>query len=252
MSEFAFSPSGNGLLAALPTESYERLVPDLAAVTLKLRDLVYEVSQPIEHIYFPTRCVISLVNVMADGEEIESATVGREGCVGLPVFLGSDQAPFRAFCQIPGEALRMPASRLREEAARDASLRRVLNHYTLATLTQVGQSAACNRIHSIDARCARWLLLCHDRMGADEFLLTHEFLGEMLGVRRASVTEAAGRLQEAGLIRYRRGRITVVDRPGLEGAACECYRIIRDEYDRLLGPLEAGENEREASVTDAR
>lgn len=225
----------NALLAALPPEARARLTPALESVTLKLRDAVYEAAQPIEHVFFPTRGVISLVSVISDGAEIEVATVGREGCVGLPVFLGSDRTPFRAFCQVPGQALRMPASLLREAAAGDSPLCRLLDRYALAMLTQVGQSAVCNRIHSIDARCARWLLLCHDRMGADEFLLTHAFLGEMLGVRRAGVTEAAGRLQQAGLIRYRRGRITIADRPGLEGAACECYRVIRDEYDRLLG-----------------
>ena len=204
-------------------------------LTLHIRDSVYEPNQPIEHVYFPVQGVISLVKVMADGTSIETATVGKEGCVGLPLFLGTDRTPFKAFCQIPGAAFRLKADRFREEVGQGRALHDLLLRYTLAILTQIAQSAACNRLHSMKQRCARWLLLCHDRMRTDEFLLTHEFLSEMLGVRRASVTVAAGHLQEEGLIRYNRGRVTVVDRQGLETAACECYRIIQGEFDRLIG-----------------
>lgn len=231
----AFTASDNQILAALPAADLETLRPKLEWVTLHIRDAVYEPDQPIEYVYFPVQGVISLVKVMADGTSIETATVGKEGCVGLPVFLGTDRTAFKAFCQIPGAAFRLPATRFREEVGQGGALHSLLLRYTLAVLTQIAQSAACNRLHSMEQRCARWLLLCHDRMRSDEFLLTHEFLSEMLGVRRASVTVAAGHLQDAGLIRYNRGRVAIVDRPGLETAACECYQIIQTEFERLIG-----------------
>ncbi len=164
----------------------------------------------------------------------EVGTIGNEGMVGLPVFLGADQTPTEAFCQVEGEALRMRTDMFREEVKNGGGLVSILHRYTQALFTQIAQSAACNRLHSIEQRCARWLLLTQDRVEPDEFSLTHEFMGQMLGVRRATVTEVAGTLQKAGLITYNRGKITVLDRKGLEGASCECYQIIRQDYDRLL------------------
>ena len=166
---------------------------------------------------------------------MEMATIGREGMVGLPIFLEADTMPSRAFGQVPGGALRITAAAFTEEIKRNGPLVRVLNRYTLALFNQVAQTTACNRVHLLEQRCARWLLQTHDRVASDQFLLTQEFLAQMLGVRRSGVSAAAGLLQKAGLIRYARGRITVLDRPGLESAACECYGVIKREFDRLLG-----------------
>jgi CRP-like cAMP-binding protein len=171
---------------------------------------------------------------MEDGRIAEVGTIGNEGMAGLPVFLGAETTPTLAFQQVPGEALRMRVDAFREEVRNDGALTRVLHRYTQALLTQVAQAAACNRLHSIGQRCACWLLMTQDRVGTDEFELTHEFLGQMLGVRRATVTEVAGTLQEAGLITYSRGKITVLDCQGLEAASCECYQVIREEFNRLL------------------
>ena len=160
--------------------------------------------------------------------------VGREGMAGVPAFLGADRSPTEVFCQIPGECLRLPVAVFKEEVRQDGPFRAVIQRYTQALLNLVFQSTACNHHHTVDSRCARWLLMTHDRVGADEMPLTQEILAMMLGVRRASVTEAAGVLQRAGFIIYRRGRLTILDRAGLEAAACECYRVVRDEFDRLL------------------
>jgi CRP-like cAMP-binding protein len=191
-------------------------------------------SASSSHVYFPIGVVISLVTSMEDGTAVELATVGREGMVGLPVFLGTGSLPIQAFGQIPGEALRVTAEAFRAEIKRNGPLVQVLNRYMQALFIQVAQVAACNRVHLVEQRRARWLLQTHDRVGADQFLLTQEFLAQMLGVRRAGVSVAAGLLQKAGLIRYARGRITILDRPGQESAACECYRVVRREFDRLL------------------
>jgi CRP-like cAMP-binding protein len=197
------------------------------------------------HVYFPLSGVISLVTVMAGGGAAEVATVGSEGMVGLPVFLGADFAPCEALCQVPGEAWRMPAAAFREAvqtaatvapAGRGSPLVALLQHYTHALIIEIGQTAACNRLHRITERCARWLLQAHDRVEGDQFLLTHGFLAQMLGVRRATVTTVMGGLQQSGLIRYTRGRVTIVERRRLEAAACECYRVVKAEFDRLLGP----------------
>lgn len=180
------------------------------------------------HVHFPTGCVISLVTYLEDGPPVEIATVGLEGMVGLPVFLGSDTMPSRAFGQVPGDSLRVTAAAFRAEVERNGPLVRVLNRYTQALLNQVAQTTACNRVHIVEQRCARSLLQTQDRVGSDQF-------AQMLGVRRSGVSAAAGMLQKAGLIRYARGHVTVLDRSGLESAACECYRVIKREFDRLLG-----------------
>ncbi len=225
----------NRLLAALPTKQRARLLEKLEPVSLRLKEIVYDVNQPISHVYFPNTGVFSLLTIMGDGTAVEVGTVGNEGMVGLPVFLGADSTPSRAFSQIPGESLRMAADVFKAEVANDGPLQGLLNRYTQGLFNQLAQSAACNRIHTVDERLARWLLMTHDRVGQETFPLTHEFMAQMLGVRRATVTIAAGRLQQAGMIRYSRGRITVVDRPGLEAASCECYGITRAEFERLLG-----------------
>ena len=179
--------------------------------------------------------MISLVTYLEDGPSVEIATVGREGMVGISLFLETATVAWRAFGQVPGKALRIRAETFREEVDRNGALVRLLKRYTQALLSQVAQSSACNCVHTIEQRCARWLLQTHDRVGSDHYPLTQEFLAQMLGMRRSSVSQAAGGLQKAGLIRYVRGRITVLDRAGLEAASCECYAIIRREFERLLG-----------------
>jgi CRP-like cAMP-binding protein len=195
---------------------------------------VHEANEPISHVYFPLSGVVSLTRQMDGGDVVEVGLVGREGVVGLPVCLGAGASPFRAFAQVGGEGRRVAVAAFREVAAHGDGLRDVLLRYTHVVLTQTAQGAACNRQHPVEQRLARWLLMTHDRAGEDRFPLTHEFLGTMLGVRRASVTVAAGMLQQAGLVRYHRGLITVLDRPGLEAAACDCYRLIRAEHERVL------------------
>ena len=234
MTAFPTATPKNRLLASLPPDELAALAPHLESVTLEFKQVVYDVDQPIEHVYFPETGMVSILGVMADGSAIETATVGNEGFVGLPVFLGTDRTSAHAFAQVPGIALRMPADALRAAIARSAALTRVLNRYTAALFTLVAQSSACNRLHTMQQRLARWLLHTHDRVGRDEFPLTHLFLSQMLGVRRATVTEAMGLLQQAGDITYEMGRVRVRDRAALERTACECYRIITREFDRLL------------------
>ncbi|HKG94431.1 MAG TPA: Crp/Fnr family transcriptional regulator [Gemmatimonadaceae bacterium] len=224
----------NRILAALPDDQYARIAPSLDLVELELKQVLFDVDRPIEHVYFVEDGVASVLGVMADGTAVETATIGREGMVGLALFHGAEQTSAQAFCQVPGRAYRMSAAAFRAEAERQGALTRMLHRYSHALLTLIAQSSACNRLHSMSQRCARWLLLTHDRVGADEFALTHQFLSQMLGVRRATVTEAAGALQARRAITYTYGRIRVLDRGALEAAACECYRIIRREFDRLL------------------
>ena len=225
----------NRILAALPAADRERLRASLEPVDLELRQVVIDVNQEISHVYFVEEGVVSVLGVMEDGSAVETATVGNEGMVGLPVFLGAASMAGQAFVQVPGHGYRMPAAALREEARRGGALSELLGRYTQALFTLLSQNSACNRLHPVEQRCARWLLLTHDRVGSDTFDLTHLFLSQMLGVRRATVTEVAGALQERGLIEYSRGTITVLDRPALEAAVCECYRVIASEFDRLLG-----------------
>ena len=187
------------------------------------------------HVYFPEGGVFSLITQMASGGSIEVARTGNEGMIGIPVFLDAVTSPARAVCQIPGRTLRMTSEAFREEAARGSPLHALLHRYTQALMTHLAQSVACNRLHSSAQRCARWLLMTHDRVGTDHFPLTQEFLARMLGMRRATVSEVASALQEAGIIHYEHGRLTIEDRGALEGAACECYAVIRAEFDQLLG-----------------
>jgi len=234
----------NRILAALPADEWERLQADLERVALEVRQVVFEPNQPIEHVYFPETGVVSILGLMEDGSAIETATAGYEGMVGFPVYLGAMQMAGQAFAQVAGEAYRMPAEALRREVRGATPLAARLGRYGQALFTLVAQNSACNRKHSMEQRCARWLLMTHDRVEGDTFELTHHFLSQMLGVRRASVGEVAAVLQERGLIEYTRGRLTVLDRRGLEAAACACYWIIRNEFDLMLedrvnpGPLD--------------
>jgi CRP-like cAMP-binding protein len=196
--------------------------------------MLYDAGGPIPHVYFPTNCVLSMLTDV-DGEAVEVATVGNEGMAGLPVFLGTGTIPSRCFAQVPGDALRMRAAALREEVKGGGALHDVLLKYTHYLLAQATQSAACNRLHSAEERLCRWLLMTQDRVGSDWFPLTQDFMAQMLGVRRATVSLTASALQHAGLIKYSRGKVTVLDREGLEGASCGCYGIVRKELERLLG-----------------
>ena len=226
--------SENRLLAALPQDEYERLVANMETVSLKFKQSVYEPNEPIEYVYFVKNGVISLLNVMEDGREVEVATVGNEGMVGLPVFLGADKIPGRAFSQIPGDARRMKANVFKDIVSPGSPLHDLLQRYTQALFNQIAQAAACNSLHSVEERMCRWLLMTQDRVEEDEFPLTQEFLSQMLGVRRPTVSMTASILQKAGLIRYSRGDITILDREGLEASSCECYGIIKVDFERLF------------------
>jgi CRP-like cAMP-binding protein len=225
----------NRLLALLPRKDYERLRPHLEYTALRYRQSLYRANRPIGFVYFIETGVGSLVNTMANGDAAEVGTIGNEGVVGLPIVLQDARSPTSVYVQVPGAGLRMKTSLFQKELARSASMRTVMLHYAHAFFNQVAQSAACNQFHSLEQRCCRWLLMTHDRMGSDEFLLTQEFLAMMLGVQRTGVTVAAGALQRAGLITYSRGNVAIVDRRGLERRACECYGISKREFDRLLG-----------------
>ena len=228
-------PVENHLLAALPAEVYERLSPHLQPVSFALGGVVYESSEQMEHLYFPTTCIVSLLYTMADGATAEMGLVGNDGVVGIALFMGGNTVPNRAVVQVAGDAFRAPAPVLQEEFRRGGPCQLVLLRYTQALITQISQTAVCNRLHSIEQRLCRWLLLTHDRVQSAQLLLTQEFIANMLGGRRESVTKAASHLQAAGLIRYVRGHITVLDRQGLEAASCECYQVVKTEFDRLLG-----------------
>jgi len=228
-------PGLNRLLALLPRTDYERLSPHLEYTALKYRQSLYRAYKPIGFVYFIETGVGSLVNTMANGDAAEVGTIGNEGVVGLPLILLDERSPTSVYVQVPGSGLRMKASLFRKELSRSASMRTVMLHYAHAFFNQVAQSAACNQFHSLERRCCRWLLMTHDRMDSDEFLLTQEFLAMMLGVQRTGVTAAAGALQRAGLITYSRGTVTIRNRHGLERRACECYDISKREFDRLLG-----------------
>ena len=204
-------------------------------MSFALGEVVYETGGHLEHIYFPTNAVVSLLYTMEDGSTAEMGLTGNDGVVGIALFLGGDTTPNRAVVQIAGDAFKMQARILREEFARGGPLQRVLLRYTQALITQISQTAVCNRLHSVEKRLCRWLLLCHDLVESERLEMTQEFISNMLGGRRESVTVAAGHLQDAGLIHYSRGHIAILDRKGLEAAACECYAIVRGEFDRLFG-----------------
>jgi len=230
---------GNRLLAALPSDEYLQLLPSLEGFEPPHQYVFYKLNQPITRIYFPISGVVSLLVLGEGGEAVEVGTVGNEGMVGIPVFLGQDSTPGRALMQVPGTVLRMPVAIFRKEVveAPGSRLEVMLQYYTHALMVQMAQSVACNRLHTIEQRAARWLLTTRDRVGGPTFPLTQEFLSQMLGVRRASVSEGASALRDEGLLSYTRGVITILDADGMEARACACYRIIRDEFDRMLARL---------------
>ncbi|MGE0736381.1 MAG: Crp/Fnr family transcriptional regulator [Alphaproteobacteria bacterium] len=229
----------NRLLGLLTQSDYARLLPHLQRIPLEYRQSLYRANAAIGSVFFIETGVGSLVNTMANGDAAEVGTVGNEGVVGLPLVLGDSRAPTAVYVQVPGVGLKIKAALFNREMQRSASMRRVMLHYAHAFFNQVAQSAACNHFHDIRQRCCRWLLMTHDRMHSDDFLLTQEFLAMMLGVQRTGVTAAAGALQRAGLIRYNRGNVAILDRLGLERGSCECYGVSKMEFDRLLGDPKA-------------
>jgi CRP-like cAMP-binding protein len=230
----ADSATRNRLLGALPSDVYERLKPNLELVPLALGKVIYEAQETLSHVYFPTTAIVSLLYTMENGTSAEMGIVGRDGIVGIAVFMGGDTTPNRAVVQSAGDALRLKLQFFRDEFRRVGELHRLLLLYTQALLTQMSQTAVCNRLHSVEQQLCRWLLLSHDRLETNELIMTQELIANMLGVRREGVSVAAHRLQNAGLIHYARGHITIVDRPGLESKVCECYQVVKTESDRLL------------------
>jgi CRP-like cAMP-binding protein len=231
----ADSPHQNHLLNALPGNDYERVAFHLQLIPLKLGDVLYESGARLRYVYFPTTSIISLLYVMEDGASAEIAIVGNEGILGVSLFMGGNTTPSRAIVQSAGHAYRLKGALLKEEFERHGPTMYLLLRYTQALITQMAQTAVCNRHHSVDQQLCRWLLLSLDRLGqSSELSMTQELIANMLGVRREGVTEAAGKLQKAGLIRYGRGRITVLNRPELEARCCECYQVAKTEFDRLL------------------
>ena len=231
------NPNQNHLLAALPTAEFERLAAHLELVPMALGEVLYEPDGQMRHAYFPTTSIVSLHYVMESGASAEAAGVGNEGVVGISLFMGGDTTPSSAVVQIAGHAYRLEQSWLQEEFNRAGLLQRLLLRYTQALITQMSQSAACYRHHSVEQQLSRWLLLTLDRVSSRELVVTQELVARMLGVRREGITEAAGRLQYDGLIRYRRGHIAVLDRSGLEARACECYAVVSKELIRLLSDV---------------
>jgi CRP-like cAMP-binding protein len=227
----------NQLLAVLPEAEWARLAPHLVEADMPLGQVVYESGGQLEHVYFPTTSIVSLLYVMEDGASAEIAIVGREGIVGIAIFMGGETTPSRAIVQSAGHAYRLSARVLKDEFSRGGPVQRLLLRYTQALITQMAQTAVCNRHHSIDQQLCRWLLLSIDRLSSNELKMTQELIANMLGVRRSGVTEAALKLQNAGLIRYSHGHIEVLDRPGLERHVCECYAVVKREFDRLLPDL---------------
>jgi CRP-like cAMP-binding protein len=230
----AADPRQNRLLAALPDAEWARWLPQLEPVDLPLGKVLYEPGSTLSHVYFPTTSIISLLYVMEDGASAEIAVVGDEGIVGISLFMGGESTPSRAVVQSAGKGFRLNAGLMLQEFNRAGPVLHLLLRYTQALITQMSQTAVCNRHHSLDQQLCRWLLLSLDRLQSVELVMTQELIANMLGVRREGVTEAAGHLQKAGLIRYQRGHITVLDRHKLEKRACECYAVVKKEYERLL------------------
>lgn len=228
------SPSQNLLLAALPTAEFERIAPHLELVAMSLGDVLYESGGQLQHVYFPTTAIVSLQYVTASGASSEIAGVGHEGIVGVSLFMGGNTTTSRATVHTGGHGYRLKARMLMEEFHRAGVMQNLLLRYTQALMTQMSQTAVCNRHHAVDQQLCRWLLLTLDRSPSNELTMTQELIASMIGVRREGITEAAGRLQQAEFIRYRRGHITVLDRSGLESRVCECYSVVKVEYDRLL------------------
>jgi CRP-like cAMP-binding protein len=236
-----YSPKRNHLLAALPAAEFARLLPHLERVELPLGHSIYESGGRLQHVYFPATAIVSLLYVMEDGASAEIAVVGNEGIVGISLFMGGETTSSRAVVQSAGDGYRLKARLLKQEFDRAGPLLHLLLRYTQALITQMAQTAVCNRHHSIEQQLSRWLLLSLDRLPSNVLTMTQELIANMLGVRREGVTAAAGNLQRLGLIRYSRGRIEVVDRPGLEKLVCECYAVVKIEYDRLLAEIPAGD-----------
>jgi len=230
-------PEVNLLIAALPEDVRERLIAHMELVEMPLGRVLYESGVKLQHVYFPVNCIVSLLYVMEDGHSAEIGIVGLEGLVGIALFMGGETTPSRALVQSAGMAYRLPGRYLKDEFSESGPLQRLLLRYTQALITQMAQTAVCNRHHNVDQQLSRWLLMSMDRLPSNELVMTQELIANMLGVRREGVTEAAGKLQKLGLISYHRGRITVLDRPGLEANSCECYRVVKSEFDRLL-PIE--------------
>jgi CRP-like cAMP-binding protein len=228
------TPKENHLLAALPEAEYARLLPDLDLISMPLEWALYESGGQLEYMYFPTTSIVSLLYVMESGASAEIAVAGNEGLVGISLFMGGESTPSRAVVQSAGNGYRLRASALKREFALGGNLQHLALRYTQALITQMAQTAVCNRHHSVDQQLCRWLLLSLDRLQGNELRMTQELIANMLGVRREGVTEAAGKLQAAGLIHYSRGKITVLDRPKLEHRVCECYAVVKKEFDRLL------------------
>ncbi len=226
----------NHLLAALPATQLSAWLPHLEAVSMPLGQVLYEPGGTLTHVYFPTTAIVSLLYVMENGASAEIAVVGNDGIIGISLFMGGESTPSRAVVQSAGDGYRLKAQFMKEEFDKSGPVLHLLLRYTQALITQMAQTAVCNRHHSLDQQLCRWLLLSLDRLQNDELLMTQELIANMLGVRREGVTEGALKLQEAGLIRYARGRISVLDRPGLEKRTCECYAVVKKEYDRLLPP----------------
>jgi len=228
-------PTGNRLLSALPADQYARLRPHLKMVEFALGEVIYEFAGQLDYVFFPTTSIVSLLYTMENGTSAEMGLTGNDGVVGIAVFMGGGTMPNRAVVQSAGAALKMKAKVLQDEFARGGKFQQLLLRYTQALITQISQTAVCNRLHSVEQQLCRWLLLSHDRLNTDELVMTQELIADMLGVRREGVTVAAGRLQDAGAISYVRGHIQILNRQKLEETVCECYQVVRDEFERLLG-----------------
>jgi len=246
------NPSQNHLLAALPAAEFERLSPNLELIALKLGEILYEPGAQMQHAYFPTDAIVSLHYVTESGASAETAGVGNEGVVGISLFMGGNSTPSSAVVQTAGYAYRLPGRLLKQEFSRGGLMQSLLLRYTQALLTQMIQTAACNRHHSVEQQLCRWLLLTLDRLPEREFVMTQELVASMLGVRREGITEAAGNLRRAGVISYRRGHISVLERAGLESGSCECYAVVKKEFDRLLSDVRYRQDLTAAAPDDVR
>ncbi|BBP01936.1 Crp/Fnr family transcriptional regulator [Sulfuriferula nivalis] len=235
--DYVDNPKQNHLLAALPAAEFERIAPHLKLIAMPLGDVLYESGGKLQYVYFPTTAIISLQYVMENGASSEIAGVGNEGMLGISLFMGGNTTPSRAIIQTGGHGYRVPAALIVQEFNSGGLMMRLMLRYTQALITQISQTAVCNRHHSVEQQLCRWLLLTLDRLPSNELTMTQELIASMIGVRREGITEAAGHLQQAGCISYRRGHITVLDRSGLESRVCECYAVVKTEFNRLLSDV---------------
>ncbi|HEX2586068.1 MAG TPA: Crp/Fnr family transcriptional regulator [Steroidobacteraceae bacterium] len=245
------NPNQNHLLSALPTTEYERLAPHLELVSMRLGETLYEPGTEMRHVYFPTTAIVSLLYILESGSSAEIAGVGNEGILGISLFMGGDTTPSSAVVQTAGYGYRLPAKILKDEFNHGGLMQRLLLRYTQALITHMFQNAACYRHHSVEQQLCRWLLLTLDRMPSNELVMTQELIANALGVRREGITEAAGALQRAGIIRYRRGHISVLERSGLEATSCECYFVVRKELERLLSDIRYRQNSVATPIAEA-